>query len=82
MKNAIIVIFRKKMNVFLVILEVHLIGEIQRRGPCEVFHEFDRQVDRHTVLHAVLHVVEPSVFEEEAVRHADVVLGIGCIAEV
>ena len=68
--------------VFLKMLEIHLVGEVDGGGPGEVFEQLDRQVDGYTVLHAVLDMVEPSVFEEEAVGHADVVLRVGGIAQV
>ena len=69
--------------VFLIMLQIHAVVEVQRGGPGEVFEQLDRQVDRQTVLHAVLHVVEPSaILEEETVWQTDVVLGVDRIAHV
>ena len=79
--------------VFLQMIEIHVVVEVGRIGPGEVFEEFDWQVDRDTMLDAGLGMVAHKVFgplakilgettEEHRVNVVEIDLTVHGIADV
>ena len=67
---------------FLEISEIHPVHHIHRCRPCDIFKQFHRHRDRHSVLDTVLQIVEPTWFEVKTIRHADVILRISGVADI